>query len=197
MSMFFTSWKTKYTEEQRKEIRTSIIVGRPMVLSSFIFLGTTSFLVLLTDIIPPLSGKTRVTDLVDFPSRLQFLCRFLVLHASWFLVNMLYVISFRFPTPAINPMAGNEHLTVAANKIFANSIEQSLISIFTQLSLITFAEPSTIIRLIPLLNFYFVIGRVAFLLGYPRRRPFGFYVNAVPMLFVNAYTLFRFIVYML
>lgn len=185
----------KLTPEEREKVRAYVAGAQPLVAGGLLFLLLATFL-LLTDKVN-LSGRTKIHELVDFGSKLQFLSRYAVLHASWLLFAMFYVISFRAATPAVNPMSGYEHLTLAANKIFSNSIEQSMISIFTQFALITFAEPHHLLRLIPLLNMLYLVGRIAFFAGYPKRRAFGFTVNVVPIAVVNVYVFFKFIAFLM
>ncbi|CAG2162927.1 unnamed protein product [Oppiella nova] len=77
---------------------------------------------------------------------------------------------------------------------FTNTLEQFLFNAVNQLILSTYLSESNL-RLIPLLNLYFLIGRITYWIGYqiaPKYRTFGFTVTFWPSVAVftlNAYFL--------
>lgn len=94
------------------------------------------------------------------------------------------VLAFcRIWSGAIDPTSGHEDNVYVGNKILTNSLEQSVISIVAQLTFLAVASPSgqLVSRLIPLINVYYAIGRLAFFFGYPRRRLFGMVTGLSPV----------------
>lgn len=53
-------------------------------------------------------------------------------------------------------------------------------SLFAQLALIAHLSPATTINIVPLINILWLIGRIAFMYGYPERRFFGFFIGGFP-----------------
>jgi len=127
-----------------------------------------------------LAPKIKPSDLKDFQSKVQFTFQYSILGVVWMFFSLWYVISKRFPSPAVNPLSGHEGLTEAAKNILTNSLEQFFLSLVTQLSLISFIDEVTTQRAIPLLNLFYIIGRITFFLGYPENRSFGFWVTMWP-----------------
>ena len=95
----------------------------------------------------------------------------------------------RLATGAINPLANKEHLLQVHKNILTNTVEQFLVFIVCALTLATYLETSTEMKLIPLYTVAFVVGRVLFRIGYvlrPEYRSFGMHLNFASTGFVLA-----------
>lgn len=119
-------------------------------------------------------------DLTDFSAKLQFTLRFQIIGVVWMIFCMWSVIAKRFPSPAVNPMSGYEHLTEIPKNIMTNSLEQFVMSVLTQLSLLTYLDGDETKKIIPMLTTMFLVGRITFWAGYPTYRSFGFWVTMWP-----------------
>lgn len=76
-----------------------------------------------------------------------------------------------------------EEITRQEKNILANTMEQTLLTIGSQLVLIAFASPKMLLNYIPFMNICFVVGRIAFWAGYPKYRAFGFCLSFIPSAF--------------
>jgi len=100
----------------------------------------------------------------------------------------------RLLTTAINPLSGHDSVVDKSNRILTNTLEQFVLNSVNQLILSTYLSESNL-KLIPLLNIYFLIGRITFWIGYqiaPKYRSFGFVLTFLPTAIVfglNAYFL--------
>lgn len=99
----------------------------------------------------------------------------------------------RFLSSAINPLAGAESEGTRVHlRYLSNTLEQFVLFLISNLILSTFLDTNSI-KLIPILATLFVIGRIAFWIGYlknPLYRAFGMGVTLYPtavMLFYDAY----------
>lgn len=142
-------------------------------------------------------GGASASDLYDFVSRLRFLLQQFTLLASW-LVFCVYNICqqrIRTGTSISNLLAANQadpEEVQVAQRIFANSLEQTLITVLTQSALLVYLEPDSLSKFIPLINYFFIIGRITFYLGYPQNRGFGTVLTVVPTFVASLYNLTRF-----
>jgi len=162
----------------------------------FVFIGILSF-VIFDDQYLNLGLNLGVNNSVQISSywhKLEFVVCYQTIGISWILFNMFYVISKRCNTKAIDPLdkEAEEEVAVAKN-IMQNSIEQFLMSAFAQIISISFLDKSILIKVIPLINLLFVLGRVTFWLGYPKYRTFGFMCSAIPNTLLINYNLIKFI----
>ena len=66
-----------------------------------------------------------------------------------------------------------------------------LLSLITQVSLIAFLTADETLKLIPLLNLLWVVGRVTFYLGYPKYRSFGFATTYMPSCLAAIYAAYK------
>lgn len=183
----------QFTPEQRHKVNSYVAHSLWYVAGAFLFLFTSGALV-FQDIIH-LSGPTTPEDLGDFGARLQFLCRYLVVHSAWIIFAILNVMWKRY-SPAIDPLGGHESLTQAANNVLQNSIEHSMILVVSQLTFLAAAEPVDVARWIPFFNVMHAFGRVTFWLGYPEKRAFGFLISFVPIIPANGFALYRLVQFM-
>jgi hypothetical protein len=132
-----------------------------------------------------------------FSSKLEFTARYWILGLVWLYISMHLVVMKRITTRAANPLSGNENLVAASVKVFTNSIEQFVISVVGQVTLITFLESEKIITLIPLINVMYLIGRIFFWIGYPKFRSFGMTVTMFPISLSIYFALYRFVIHWL
>lgn len=83
----------------------------------------------------------------------------------------------RYLSAAIDPTArGTDRITDIPSRILQNTLEQFVLSFVCKMALATFLTQQSM-RLIPLLVFLWVVGRVLFVVGYlsePLRRAYGF-----------------------
>lgn len=99
--------------------------------------------------------------------------------------SILVVSNKRGSTPAVNPLAGKEHLLQLEKNILMNTVEQSLLFLMICLVLATYLEGSEL-RILPLYSILWVTGRISFTIGYrvnPKYRTFGMATTFIPGLF--------------
>ena len=65
------------------------------------------------------------------------------------------------------------------------------VSVRTQLALVAYLTPLMTIRLIPMLNYLWFIGRIMFALTYPDYRGAGFSLTVCPTTIALCYVLFK------
>lgn len=119
--------------------------------------------------------------------RIVWTLRHQVLGALTVVWSVLHVALNRALTAAINPLSGHDSAVDKANRILSNTLEQFVLNAFNQLVLSTYLSESNL-RLIPLLTAYFVIGRIAFWIGYqigPKYRALGFSLTFMPTLAIT------------
>lgn len=68
-----------------------------------------------------------------------------------------------------------------------------LISLFTQVSLINYLTAQQTVTWIPLINFFWITGRITYMLGYPNNRAFGFALTIFPSLAAASFTMYKFV----
>jgi len=139
-------------------------------------------------------GNMSAVQISSYWHKLEFVLCYQSLGISWILFNMFYIISKRIKSGSPDPMEGNSDAGVQeAKNIMQNSIEQFLMSAFAQIISISFMDKSLLIKVIPMINILFLIGRITFWLGYPKYRTFGFMCSAVPNTLIINYNLIKFI----
>lgn len=159
------------------------------VLLAFGFLATITWLVVNEHV--RLSGVTTASQLTTFSNKLQFTLKYWTGSVIWLIIATLNVGSRRAGAGAINPLAGNDHLLAGPKNIALNSNEQFIQSTASQLILITFLTGTQTVVYIPLINLFFVTGRVMFALGYPNFRSLGFYTSSLPTMASVSYVAYR------
>jgi hypothetical protein len=89
-------------------------------------------------------------------------------------------------------MAGEfEELTRHDSNVLSNTMEQTLLTLLAQYVLIAhFSRPEVVIKVIPFLNISYFYGRIAFLIGYPKYRSYGFCFTFLPAAMVIKYCWF-------
>lgn len=132
-------------------------------------------------------------QLESFGGKLQFTAKYWVLPMIWLITRWQTVVHKRVTSRAIDPLSGNEHVVEEANKILNNSVEQLLMSVISQVSLLSYLTPEQTVTLIPLINGWHVVGRIAFWLGYPKYRTFGVMSTLTPTVTSVGFCLYRFL----
>lgn len=174
-SSLLRSGQISTTAEDMKRINLFKIVG---VVSALV-LVIASFLLVNFDAII-LSGSTKPSTLIDFQSKLQFTVKYLQLPGFCFFLTIMNTSIRRGTGQANNPLAGDEHLIQTSKNVLQNTLEQFIFTASVQLALIAYLDGIAVAKVIPLLNYLFVIGRIGFVAGYPNYRSFGFTVSFLP-----------------
>lgn len=127
-----------------------------------------------------------VPHLHSLADRIVWTLRYQVLGLFALVWSLIHVSVSRAISPAVNPLSGHESVVEKSNKILTNTLEQFILNAINQLILSTYLSESNL-RVIPLLNLYFLIGRITFWIGYqiaPKYRSFGFTVTFWPTLLI-------------
>jgi hypothetical protein len=127
--------------------------------------------------------------LSTFSAKLEFTARYWPLGLLWLILNIHLIILRRVTTKAGNPMAGHENIVEQPVRIFTNSMEQFVMNAFAQVSLLPFLDVDQVVRVIPLMNALFFIGRLLFWIGYPKLRSTGFICGLLPVTMVTYFAL--------
>jgi uncharacterized MAPEG superfamily protein len=132
-----------------------------------------------------------ILDTVE--QRLIFTLRCQIFPALMLFAGIAAVGNDRFLSSAINPLISAESEGTRVHlRYLSNTLEQFVLFFIASLVLSTFLDVHSI-KLIPILATVFVLGRIAFWIGYlknPLYRAFGFGVTLYPtaaMLFYDAY----------
>lgn len=175
-------------EEERKLIKIASVA----IASAITFMVVLALLIHFEHI--SLAPKdVKAESLRGFASRAEYAIRFQVLLVFNLLFNIFFTIYGRITTKAYNPLAEETEQHVELFKrILANSFEQTVLSVFTQLAFVSFAEPETVLKFIPYINIVQFVGRIAFFAGYPMHRAFGFNCTFTPTIILNVYNLYKF-----
>lgn len=189
--------KTNYNrplsaEETKGVMKTGVV----LMLSAVSFMVVLGFLV-HHDVVKfyPKGMETEGADnlLKGFAMRVQYTLRYQVLLVFWLMFCILATIYGRITTKAINPLDEKSETKVQVLKnITTNSFESIIISIFSQLIFISYADPIHILKFIPFINVLMFIGRISFFAGYPLKRAFGYTLTMWPNLLLNIYNLYQF-----
>jgi len=160
-----------------------------------VFIGLLSFIILDDKYLNlNFGGNSSAVLISSYWHKLEFVLCYQSIGISWILFNMFYVISKRLKNRAGDPIESRDNSEVlVATNIMQNSIEQFLMSAFAQIISISFIDKSLLIKVIPMINILFITGRLAFWLGYPKYRTFGFMCSAVPNTLLINYNLIKFI----
>lgn len=113
-------------------------------------------------------------------ARLVFTVRWQTYPAFSLFAGVLCVMYKRFQSSAINPVLGRgEHIIEIHQRYLRNTSEQLVLHVIGQLVLSTYLTSQSL-AVIPVCSILFVIGRIAFWVGYikePLGRMFGFMVT--------------------
>lgn len=161
--------------------------GAILVLSSLSYLSYDGYLNFL-------SGSVNPDKLTGYGLKSEYVFRYLILGLTFTVVNIAAVGFKRLLSPqALDPLNHHEDLIQSVRNILSNSIEQLLVSVVTQLCLVSYLNGIQVARIIPLMNMSFLLGRITFALGYPKYRTFGFTLSFLPVLISVPYILYRFL----
>lgn len=182
----------RYNEPLTKEGRQRVIkVGFVLSASALLFMLGLALLV-YKDFVRFYPSNMRAETLKGFASRMEYALRYQTLLVFWLMFNILITIYGRLTTKALNPLDETTEDNVQLLKnVLTNSFESVVVSVFSQLIFISFAEPELILTTIPLINIIQFIGRVAFFAGYPLHRAFGYQCTIIPNLILNIYNMYR------
>ncbi|RWS17039.1 hypothetical protein B4U79_13193 [Dinothrombium tinctorium] len=188
--------ESKITEKRSTRGRKSFIFNLSIyqvaaigTVAAIILMVFTTYLV-MNDIIR-LNGNTKWQELTTYASRLEFTMRYQVLGVTFLILASFLVMAVRVRTPAVDPLAGYEYLTQRQRNILTNSLETFVMLSFSQFIVISNLTSQLIVKIIPLVNVLYFIGRFAFLLGYPKYRTFGVILSFTPITALNAYNLYK------
>lgn len=142
-------------------------------------------------------SNTTPEMLKGFSARIEYSLRFQTLYVTWLMFNVFATIHGRMRNMALNPLVeSTEAPMLGLKNILTNSFEQFIISAFSQLILVSFAMPETVLRVIPLVNILQLIGRITFFIGYPKLRSFGMVCTLIPNAVMVGYNLYRLVGFM-
>lgn len=139
-------------------------------------------------------NQLQIPHLHTLSDRFTFVLRYQVFGLAVILLLISQIATTRLFTNSRNPLSGNEQRIEKASRILQNTVEQFLLNFVNQLILVTYLTENQL-KLIPVINLIFLIGRLTFYLGYlisPDYRTFGFMVTFIPnlaMLGYNSYFL--------
>ncbi|OXA37622.1 uncharacterized protein LOC110862349 [Folsomia candida] len=140
-----------------------------------------------------LSGRSVKLPLATFSARAEFTFRYLTLGVLSVLCTIFLVIFQRVTTGTVNPLAGQEDKVQKQANILQNSFEQFIISAFAQLCMVSFIGEKYTLRVIPWVNFCFIIGRFFFVIGYPSKRAFGVFLSLIPNVGMVGVCVYKFV----
>lgn len=160
-------------------------------LTSLTVIASTIYL-LLTDKVRLYPDSIKLESLKGFSSRAEYALRYQTLLFSWLIFNTFSVIYVRVTKRAFNPLVDSteKHAQMQKN-ILTNSFEGILVSSFSQLIFVSFAEHAYTLKLIPAVNILQFVGRIAFFFGYPLYRTFGVSLTLTPNLLLTGYNMFK------
>lgn len=156
------------------------------------FVSSVSFLV-INDMLPLCASS--LATIITFGDKLEVVAKYSLPGAVWLLFCVFWTASRRVKTGVLNPMTGQDGDTSSimfAKNVFQNSLEQYIISVALQAGIVSYLSPAQVLKIIPLMNFFHVTGRIAFAVGYPNYRTFGFFTTVLPSLAAAGYGLFKF-----
>ena len=130
--------------------------------------------------------------LPDEASRAEYTLRWAFPPLLVLLSAILSVGIKRVATPAVNPLANNEHFVNLEKCFLANTLEQLVVWVLATGILVTYLSREEM-RLVPLYSVAFVIGRVLFRIGYgidPMKRGWGMWTNLLSTFYVIGFTVY-------
>lgn len=146
----------------------------------------------MNDIVKLYPDSIKLESLKGFSSRAEFALRYQSLLFGWLIFNIHAVMYTRLTTKALNPLVESTEKHAQKQKnILTNSFEQILISSLLQLIFVSFAGHIYTLKLIPAINIIQFIGRIAFFVGYPLYRTFGFSLTLLPNTLLVGYNLYK------
>ena len=133
------------------------------------------------------------SKLMSYSEKLEFTSKYFVLIGIWIAINVLLVAIQRSWTNRLNPTEDGSTPEVDKwNQILRNSIEQSVLVIVTQMALLSYLDGNLVLKLVPLVNIGWFVGRLLFAIGYPMHRGFGWILNYYLTLTLLTYAIYNF-----
>ena len=156
-------------------LRPTTMIGPILCFVIGLVLLIVSGWLVLTDRILLTPANVTESDLTTFNQRFEFCCQWWTLIGVWLVLNIFVVIGCRFVSwkYLLEPLSGSTDAIDLSNAILRNSMEQALIYILLQLTMLPKLSPSIAIKLIPFINLIWFLGRIGFTVGYPRFRGLG------------------------
>ena len=178
------------TSFAREAIYRSTLIAAALV---FMYVTTNQVLSGKLNLSP--NGLSRFNNLTTFSDKLQFTLVYLTWPVLLLPIHVVLVIRKRMSTMAIDPSAENDKHVFQVNSIFRNYVEQFILSAFSQLIVLSHLTAKQTLQFIPLMNLFFVVGRVTFYLGYPRSRSFGFCCGMLPSMTALIVSVYEFLAF--
>jgi len=185
--------KPEFTVEEQnkmKKMKQGYLISMPIL---FAILGVIAWALIYQKLDFGRYQGIKAYTLTQLPARWEYVLRHSTLGVLWLLFCFGYVGIQRSNTPAMDPSAGYEHVTQMSKNIFLNSLEQFVMSVFSQLILVTYLEPKYVLNVIPAMNIMFFVGRVLFWWGYPHKRGIGFGLGFYPTVSALLYITYRYV----
>ena len=161
------------------------------ILSVWVVIGILICVLLSQEMILVGVKVSSTASINDFVWKLEYVIKWSILPISWLVIFWHVVALTRGFTDATNPMSGNEHLMEMKKNILTNSMEQFVIFMAAQMCLVSWINGKSTQVIIPLINILFVVGRILFWLGYPKRRSAGMAMTLIPSIIISVYCLFQ------
>lgn len=139
----------------------------------------------------PISSFSDPKSVNHFESKLRLFVMYVSIHAFVQMLMLIWVMTERVRTGAINPLSGQENLVNRRVRIQVNTFEQSIISLLAQLALLPHLSLPQLNDVLPLMNMLFLLGRTLFSLGYPNHRSSGFVIGFLPNTAAILYSLYH------
>ncbi|RWS24233.1 hypothetical protein B4U80_00130 [Leptotrombidium deliense] len=175
--------------KEEKHLKTSFIFLHFITATSFLVF--TTYAVFSEKIKFDLILNDNGNEFTDFSSKLKFAIKFEAPVVLMLDFAVVYLAFCRAYYPSGNPLSDREIYTRVAKNMLQNTVEQYLLHISCQLLLITYLDADLIIKVIPLMCAFFVVGRIAFFFGYPKHRLFGFVVTSFPHHIAIAFSMYK------
>ncbi|KAI2802439.1 hypothetical protein BLOT_009890 [Blomia tropicalis] len=126
--------------------------------------------------------------------RMEYTLKHITIQLLWIILSMYWVIGHRLGTPALDPSNQREDLVWMPKNILTNTIEHGLVFIISQLIMVIDLDSVQCCRMIPTLNYIYLIGRIAYLIGYPSKRSFGFTICNFTIILTVMFNMYQLII---
>lgn len=110
-------------------------------------------------------GLSQFNNLKTYADKLQFASLYWSASVLLAIIQVLLTISARLHTDSVDPSPWDDERVFRENSILRNFMEQFIISVFSQLCLISTITAKQTFQFIPLMNLFFIVGRILFYLG--------------------------------
>lgn len=124
--------------------------------------------------------KVNVETMKTFSDKLEFASKYWTAGLVWLYFYVHVVILRRFTSGALVPNTNIEYQVADQRSILTNSIEQFLMTVVAQVAVLGYLTPVQVTNIIPLVNGFYLVGRITFWLGYPKLRTLGMILTMAP-----------------